>query len=159
MAINFNRLDYLNELREFKERRSLLAELDSKYYSLKRKTKTDRSTRAAAAEKIGMRYDGSTEDLSREDKDIITASLDDIGMYLDELSDEVDEMRYRIEGEYKKPIDKLLEELDPEEKEYVNSKDKDTVIKGFKLEVDDDEEIVEFDPNAYQESLVGNRLR
>ena len=106
-----------------------------------------------------MRYDGPTEDLSREDKDIITASLDDIGMYLDELSDEVDEMRYRIEGEYKKPIDKLLEELDPEEKEYVNSKDKDAVIKGFKLEVDDDEEIAEFDLNAYQESLVGNRLR
>ena len=159
MAIDFNRLDYLNELKEFKERRSLLAELDSKYYSLKHKTKTDRSTRAAAAEKIGMRYDGPTEDLSREDKDIITASLDDIGMYLDELSDEVDEMRYRIEGEYKKPIDKLLEELDPEEKEYVNSKDKDAVIKGFKLEVDDDEEIAEFDLNAYQESLVGNRLR
>ena len=41
----------------------------------------------------------------------------------------------------------------------VNSKDKNAVIKGFKLEVDDDEEITEFDPNAYQESLVGNRLR
>lgn len=159
MAIDFNRLDYLNELKEFKESRSLQAELDSKYFILKRETKTDRSTRAAAARKNGLKYDGPTEDLSREDKDIITASLDDIGMFLDELSDEVDEMRYRIEREYKKPIDKLLEELNPEEKEYVNSKDKDAVIRGFKLEVDDDEEIAEFDPNAYQESLVGNRLR
>ena len=159
MAIDFNRLDYLNELKEFKESRSLLAELDSKYFILKHETKTDRSTRAATARKNGIKYDGPTEDLSREEKDIITASLDDIGMFLDELSDEVDEMRYRIESEYKKPIDKLLEELDPEEKEYVNSKDKDAVIKGFKQEIDDDEEIAEFDPNAYQESLVGNRLK